>query len=99
MERDETSTKAADKTADHSAPIPAPVIVDLGNKSKKAIKKLKRGSGKLMYEVEDAIEQVRSRLPDTDKGKQIIPVLVIYRQKRKRAKMPSMPFSPLSLFR
>ncbi len=95
MERDDITTRSNE----NSVPIPPPVIVDLGNKSKKAIKKLKRGTGKLMNEVEDAIEQVRLRLPESDRNKQIIPVLVIYGRKRKRGGLPPLPLSPLSLFR
>jgi hypothetical protein len=81
--------------------VPAPVIVDLGNKKKKAINKLKNGQGKLMIEVEQAVEQVRAGLPDSDKDKQIIPVLVIYRKKRKRkcGPFPLSPLAPLNFLR
>jgi len=111
MDRDETAAKAGEQhvtTSGARVPasvrlpgIPSPVIVDLGSKSKKAIRKLKKGRGKLMDDVEDAIEQVRSNLPEGDRQKQIIPVLVIYRRKRRsgRGRMPSLPFSPLSMFR
>ena len=81
--------------------VQAPVIVDLGKTSKKAIRKLKKGQGKLMDEVDDAIEQVRSHLPEADKNKPIVPVLVIYQRKRKNGstRLPALPFSPLSLLR
>ena len=81
---------------------PPPVIVDLGGKSRKAIKKLKKGRGKLMADVDQAIEEIRSRLPDDHKNGQIVPVLVIYRKKRRRGTRGSLPFplpSPFSLFR
>lgn len=97
MEKANPETKAAQTTAK----IPAPVIVDLGSKKKKAINRLKDGRGPLMNEVEQAIEQVRSSLDDQDKNKQIIPVLVIYKKKRKRGSsmlrpFPRSPFSPLN---
>ena len=91
------ATKSSDRDL-----VQAPVIVDLGKKSKKAIRKLKRGTGKLMDEVDDAIDQVRAHLSEADKDKQIIPVLVIYQRKRKgggRRGLPAMPFNPLSMFR
>jgi hypothetical protein len=89
----------ATSIAEAHTEIPPPVIVDLGSKSKKAVKKLKKGTGKLMAEVEQAIEQVRSELPNQDKNKQIIPVLIIYRKKGKRGTFPFSPFSPLNLLR
>jgi hypothetical protein len=76
--------------------IPPPVIVDLGSRSKKAINKLKDGQGKLMYEVELAVEQARLTLSDSDKNKQVIPVIVIYRKKRKSVR--DFPLNPLSAF-
>ena len=96
---DDASTKSSDRDL-----VQAPVIVDLGKKSKKAIRKLKRGTGKLMDEVDDAIDQVRAHLSEADKSKQIIPVLVIYQRKRKGGGrkglgLPAMPFNPLSMFR
>lgn len=97
MDNEKTGTGVAETLPG----IPPAVIVDLGGRSKKSIKKLKDGQGKLMVEVERAVEQVRSSLPDHDKNKQIIPVLVIYRKKAKKVKaaFPLPPLSPLSLFR
>lgn len=80
----------------------APVIVDLGKESKKNIRRLKRGTGKLMDEVDDAIDQVRAHLSDADKNKAILPVVVIYQRKRSSRGsdyLPSMPFNPLNMFR
>jgi hypothetical protein len=90
MESDDATPKAADGS------VPQTVVIDLGKKSKKAIKRLKRGS--IPSEVEQAIQQVRAALPDADKGKQIVPILLIYGRKRKRASLP-LPFSPLNLLR
>ena len=89
------------KTGDRNL-VQAPVIVDLGKETKKAIRKLKRGTGKLMDEVDDAIDQVRAHLSDADKNKAILPVVVIYQRKRKgggRCDLPAMPFNPLNMFR
>lgn len=68
-----------------------PVFLDLGSKSRKAIKKLKRKRGKLMTEVEQSVEDVSSRLGSDAKNKQLIPIVIIYRRKRKR-KANNFPF-------
>jgi hypothetical protein len=61
----------------------APIIVDLGKKKRKDIRRLKRGQGKLMDEVAETLTQVRNNLgPDAD-YKQLVPVVIVYRQKRK----------------
>ncbi|HEX8136698.1 MAG TPA: hypothetical protein VF544_03820 [Pyrinomonadaceae bacterium] len=93
MEKETTTTIVAEPLQD----VPAPVIVDLGSRSKKSINRLKNGEGKLMTEVALAIDQARASLPDEDKDKQIIPVLIIYKQKRrKRSGSGLLPFSPLN---
>jgi hypothetical protein len=87
------------KASDETVPITRPVIVDLGRKTKKAIKNLKRGTGDTMLEVEAAIRQVRMRLSEADKNKPAIPIVLIYERKRKRLSLPSLPFSPFNLLR
>ena len=84
--------------------IPRPVVVDIGSKSKKAIKRLKNGKGKLMADVHRAVEEVHALLPDDDKKKQIIPVLVICKKKKKKGRrlgglLPFSPFSPFNCLR
>jgi hypothetical protein len=76
-----------------------PVIVDLGKKSRKAIKRLKKGTGDTMLEVEAAVRQVRARLSEADKLKPAIPIVIIYERKGKSLSLPSLPLSPLSFFR
>lgn len=61
-----------------------PIIIDLGKKRRKAIKDLKRGQGKLMDEVYDAVDQIRARLGADAAKKEILPVVLIYKQKSKR---------------
>jgi hypothetical protein len=92
MEKETTTTIVAEPLQD----VPSPVIVDLGSRSKKAINRLKNGEGKLMTEVALAIEQVRASLPEADKDKQIIPVLIIYKKKRRSGGSGALPFSPLN---
>jgi hypothetical protein len=76
----------------------APVIVDLGNRRGRAIKDLKNGTGELMLEVDHAVDHVRSTLPDADKNKTIIPVVILYRKKRRKrgGRMSDIAYSPLN---
>ena len=76
-----------------------PVVVDLGKRSRKDIKKLGNGEGKLMLEVELAVEQARSRLSEEDKNKVFVPVVIIYRKKEKRGIFPIPPLSPFNFLR
>jgi hypothetical protein len=80
------------------ANIHTPVVVDLGSRKKKLIRDLKNGKGKLLIEVDLAVEQARAALPDADKNKQIIPVVVLYSKKKGKRRFDSLPFSPLNPF-
>ena len=73
-----------------------PVVVNLGKKTKKAIKKLKKGEGKLVAELELAMDEVRARMPEADRAK-LVPVVMFV--ERKIAKKGKLPFSPLSFIR
>jgi hypothetical protein len=84
-----------DKSVDPTAAA-TPIVVNLGKKTKKAIKKLKRGEGKLSEEVQAAMDEVRARLPEADKGKQLVPVVMFCERKVKKSKLP---FSPLSFMK
>jgi hypothetical protein len=85
---------------ERDAILAAPLIVDLGSRSRKAVKKLRKGTGKLMLEVDAAIAQVRSSLPESERDKQFVPVLVVCkRKKKKRPAMPPLPFPPFSWLR
>lgn len=78
--------------------IQPPVIMDLGSKRKKLIKDLKNGRGELLLDVELAVEQARSTLPEADRNKAIITVVVLIRKKAKKRGIGSIPFSPLNPF-
>ena len=56
------------------------VVVDLGKKSRKKVKKLRKGKGPLLEDVDDAIAQLRS---DGAIGEGAVPVIVVVRQKEK----------------
>jgi len=60
-----------------------PTILDLGKRKQKQIRQLKKGEGPLMAKVEAAIAQARSSAPP---GKEILPVVIIYRKKSRTSK-------------
>lgn len=62
----------------------APIIIDLGKEKKKRIRDLKRGRGRLMAEVAAVLSEVRANIGDDADGKQLVPVVLIYKKKRKR---------------
>ena len=66
------------------AEVTAPVMVSLGKKKRKAVKRLKRGKGRLIKEVMDVLEQVQDKLGDQAEGKILVPVVIIYREKQRR---------------
>lgn len=74
-----------------------PIIVDAGRRSRKAIRRLKEGRGSLMKEVADILEDVR---PPGDVGKEIVAIVIIYKQKSGTRERLSLPFpSPFNLLR
>lgn len=73
-----------------------PVIVDLGKRKRRDIKDLRNGHGYLMEEVDQAVARARSGLPDAEQNKPVVPVVILYRKKRKRRGSKSIPFSPLN---
>jgi len=62
----------------------APVILDLGKTSRKSVRRLSQGRGKLLGDVQDALAEVRSSLGEEAEGKQLVPVVLVYRRKARR---------------
>jgi hypothetical protein len=61
-----------------------PVIIDLGKKKKKDVRKLRRGKpGRLLRRVEDTIEQLRS---SGEFDENVRPIIIVVRQKPRRSK-------------
>ena len=60
-----------------------PVLVDLGKHSRKRVKRLRRGKGRLMADVHDALEDLRE---SGQVGADAQTVVVIVRQKPRRRK-------------
>jgi Family of unknown function (DUF6200) len=64
----------------------APIIIDLGKEKKKRIKDLKRGRGRLMAEVASVLSEVRAGIGNDADGKQLVPVVLIYKKKNRKWK-------------
>jgi hypothetical protein len=82
----------ATATAEHatkSAPANGPILVDLGKKSRKKVKRLRDGEGKLMDKVKSVMDELRSNgTLKTDAQ----PVLIIVRERAKKRKGPGLMF-------
>lgn len=62
-----------------------PIFIDLGKRREKRIKQLKRGEGPLPQELAGVIEQVKRELAGEElAGKTLLPVVVIYKAKKKK---------------
>ena len=72
----------------------APVILDLGKAKPKEIRQLRQGQGQLVQEVQSAIHDVAATLGEQAEGKQLIPVVLIYRKKSRRRRNPGNLFPP-----
>jgi hypothetical protein len=64
----------------------APIILDIGKARKKNIRDMKRGQGKIMADIQDAMAEVTLSLGDQADEKQLVPVVLLYRKKSRRRK-------------
>jgi len=74
----------ADAQASKVAPEP-PIILDLGKKRRKQIKLLKKGTGKLMNEVQDCMQELKQAGRIAEHAR---PVIVLVRERRRRLMLP-----------
>jgi hypothetical protein len=69
-----------------SAEGPRPVVIDLGSKKRKQIKKLRKGSGPLMDDVQELLEKLRAA---GHLAAGATPVVMVVKQKpRRRSFLP-----------
>jgi hypothetical protein len=61
----------------------APVLVDLGTIKGKTVRRFKEGRGRLAGEIQDVLTDVRQRLGPEAATKELVPVVLLYRKKRK----------------
>ncbi len=82
--RSSSDTLAAVDTASASAiTTNAPVIIDLGKRRRKQVKRLRRGEGKLLNDINGAVEELRTA---GTLGADAQPVIVVVREKRGKTK-------------
>ena len=74
------------KDSNEPSKVGTPVIIDLGRKNRKRVRELKKGEGIYQSEVLPTIDEVIAGLPAEDKGKAVVPVVVIYEKKPRRKK-------------
>ena len=60
-----------------------PVIIDLGKKRRKLVKKLRKGSGKLMDEVQGTLQELRNAGTISASAQ---PVVVVVRERRRSSR-------------
>ena len=73
----------------------SPIVIDVGKVRSKRIKQLREGKGPLVRNVEEALQTVRDQLKGHLAGKQLVPVVLVYRKKPKTSR-PSL-LNPLGL--
>lgn len=76
-------TKESPKT--ESAAANAPVVVDVGKKRRKQIKRLRNGRGKLMDQINHLVEELRTSGSISATSQ---PLVVVVRQKRRTRSLP-----------
>lgn len=74
---------AAEQQEAGDTEVKTPILVDLGKKPKKKVKKLRKGRGPLMDVIDDTLAELRSH-DKLDDGAQ--PIVIVVREKKKRSK-------------
>jgi hypothetical protein len=74
-----TTTTKSEQTQEAKAEGPAPIILDLGRKSRGKNKRLRQGRGKLMDDVQTAIAHLQTA---GDAAANAQPVIVVVREKK-----------------
>ena len=69
----------------------SPIVVDLGKVRQSRIKRLKKGKGPLMDEVEEVLAQVTEELGEQAEGKTLVPVVILYRRKVRKSRKSLLP--------
>jgi Family of unknown function (DUF6200) len=87
--------EGAKSTTEHDGPRPHPtIILDLGRASKKRVDQLRKGRGKLMARVDEALEDLRSA---GTVGEAAQPVVLIVKQRSKLRSLKPLDLLPMKL--
>lgn len=73
-------------SADWPSHTTEPVVLDFGKVSRKRLKSLKKGKGKLLAEVAAAIVEVRGQMPEIEPNTLAIPIVLLYKKKPRSSK-------------
>ena len=84
-----TESKGAEKSAEtgagQSGPLPL-VVIDMGRVRSQKIEDLKDGTGPLVDEIDETLARVQDHYADELKGKEILPVVLIYKRRVRRSR-------------
>ncbi len=69
--------------------VSAPIVIDAGKTTRRKLRDLEKGCGPIVTDVQDAVAEVTTSLGDQAEGKQFVPVVLVYRKKRRRGKRSS----------
>ena len=78
--------KDAEAGAGQSGTLPL-VIIDMGRVRSQKIEDLKDGVGTLIDEIDETLARVQDRYAAELKGKEILPVVLIYKRKTRRSRL------------
>ncbi len=76
-------SKGAETGAAQPDPLPL-VVIDMGRVRSQKIEDLKDGEGPLIDEIDETLARVEEHYADELKGKELFPVVLIYKRKARR---------------
>jgi hypothetical protein len=66
-----------------------PVLIELGKVKRKTLRQFRRGRGSLVADVQQALTEVRQGLGAEAAGKELVPIVLVYRRKEgRRLRLP-----------
>jgi hypothetical protein len=61
-----------------------PILIDLGRIKEKVVRQFKAGRGELVCEIQHVLAETRKNLGPDAAGKELVPIVLVYRKKAKR---------------
>ena len=81
-----------DESAEKTAEMTQPIVIDLGKQKPKNIKALKNGKGKLWADMLSVVEEVKVMMGEEGNNKVFVPVIMVYQKKAKRQRLDRLIF-------
>ena len=88
----QNSAPIAEVSGEVETEMTQPIIVDLGKQKASKLKALKEGEGELWDDILDVIEEVKEMLGPEAEGKLVVPIILLYEKKQKRARLENILF-------